>query len=193
MGQEGEAPKNIHSLRPSSLIAPVLFLLVLSLALTQGHDLFSLRYPAKSMSQLKDEYENGTNSLLSISRSELDDFLETEGAVIAYGQALHPSFRTADEEGLDDTWPVYTFWPSYKPRPFSRVLFNLIGPISAGVVLPMKSPPASFPESAEVIVVGCLAETGEIYALAVLIEGPSPTHYLSEPFPALACPFTGPK
>jgi hypothetical protein len=120
----------------------------------------------------------------------LDNFLKTDGAVIAYGQALYPSFLEADKEGLDDSWPVYYFWPSYKPKPFSRVIFNLNGPKSAGVILPMTSPPSSFPDGADVIVIGCLAESGEVNALAVLIQSVSPIHYISEPFPKLTCPIS---
>jgi hypothetical protein len=34
-----------------------------------------------------------------------------------------------------------------------------------------------------------LAESGEINALAVLIQSALPIHYLSEPFPTPVCPF----
>jgi hypothetical protein len=189
--QEYKLLNTVPSLKRSSLIGSALFFLSISIALTKGQEIFAYRYPAKTTSQLKEDYSRITQTIpSSVGIVRLDSFLKTNGAVIAYGQALNPSFLAADKERLDDSWPVYYFWPSYKPKPFSRVIFNLSGPKSAGVILPMTSPPASFPDGADVIVIGCLAESGEINALAVLIQSASPIHYLSEPFPPPVCPLT---
>ncbi len=191
--QEHKTQNAMRSLKQSSLIGFVMFFIAVGIALTKGQELFSQRYPAKSILQLKEDYRRITSTLASpVSDVSLDDFLKTNGAVIVYGQALNPSFFTADEGKGDDSWPVYYFWPSYKPKPFSRVIFNLNGPKSAGVILPLVSPPSSFPDGADVIVIGCLAESGEINALFVLIQGASPIHYLREPFPSLTCPFSEP-
>jgi hypothetical protein len=164
--------------------------LFIGLALTRGQAVFAGRYPAKSVVQLKQDYDIIIKSMSASIPVNLDDFLKTDGAVIAYGQALYPSFLEADKEGLNESWPVYYFWPSYKPKPFSRMIFNLAGPKSAGVILPMESPPAHFPDRADVIVLGCMAESGEINALAVLVQSDPPIHYLSEPLPTSACPFS---
>jgi hypothetical protein len=171
-----------------------LFFLILSVALTKGQILFSQRYPDRSVSQLKEDYSWVSSTIpLALPRSALDELLDRDGLLIVYGQAQNPSFRVADEEELDSSsWPVFYFWPSYKPQPFPRVIFNLSGPRSAGIVLPMESPPASFPDGVDVIVIGCLAESGEINALAVLIQGDAPIHYISEPFPSSTCPVPAP-
>ncbi|HET9913691.1 MAG TPA: hypothetical protein VFQ13_17495 [Anaerolineales bacterium] len=191
--QEHRTSDIIHPLKRLPLIGFTLFFLTLSMALTKGHILFSQRYPDKSVSQLKEDYNKAANIIPSlIPSSLLDDFLKTDGAVIVYGQAQNPSFLVSDQEELKGVWSVFYFWPHYRPQPFSRVIFNLSGPKSAGVVLPMESPPSSFPDGADVIVIGCWAESGEINALAVLIQGEMPTHYLSEPFPAPTCSVPAP-
>jgi hypothetical protein len=189
--QESKILNTVPSLKRFSLIGSALFFLSIGIVLTKGQEIFAHRYPAKTTSQLKEDYSRITQTIRSsVGNVRLDSFLNTNGAVIAYGQALNPSFLAADKEGLDDSWPVYYFWPSYKPKPFSRIIFNLAGPKSAGVILPMESPPSRFPDGADVIVIGCLAESGEINALAVLIQGALPIHYLSEPFPIPTCPFS---
>jgi hypothetical protein len=176
----------LQPIKRLSLTGFVLFFVLTGVVLTKGQDLFSQRYPMKSVSQLKEEYKRVTNTIPSfVADPVLDDFLKTDGAIIAYGQASNPAFLKADQEGLDLTWPVYQIWPSYKPKPFPRLIFNLNGPESAGVVLPMETAPVSFPDGADVIVIGCRAASGEIKAESVLIMGNSPIHYNSEsPFAA---------
>ena len=189
--QEYQIPNIVLPLKRSSLIGFALFFLSVGLALTRGQAVFSPQYPSKSTTQLKQDYSRISQTMpSSIPIARLENFLQTDGAVIAYGQALNPSFLKADKEELNDSWPVYYFWPSYKPKRFSRIIFNLSGPKSAGVILPMEAPPPRFPDGADVIVIGCLAESGEIDALAVLIKGASPIQYISEPFPTMACPFS---
>jgi hypothetical protein len=189
ISQESTIQNTIQPIKRFPLVWSAVFFLFISLALIKGQELFSQRYPTKSTAQLKEDYSRIGHAVpSSIPEADLDHFLKTDGAVIAYGQALNPSFLTANEEGFDDTWPVYYFWPSYKPKPFSRLIFNLGGPKSAGVILPMESSPSVFPDGADVIVIGCLGNSGEINALAVLIQSRSPIHYISEPFPPPTCP-----
>jgi hypothetical protein len=191
--QEYHAPDIVQPLKGLAFAGLSVLFLALSLGLTRGHELFSQRYPPKSISQLKEDYVAFTGTMPSrVSGSQLDRLLKSDGAVIAYGQALNPSFLEADTEGLDESWPVYCIWPSYKPRPYSRLIFNLSGPTSAGVVLPMEAAPASFPDGAEVIVIGCWSEFNDINALAVLVQGTAPIHYISEPFHAPVCPLSAP-
>jgi len=189
--QEDGLQNAFQPLKRTSLIGFALFFLSIGMALTKGHEPFSYRYPVKSTLQLKEDYGRITNGMSSsLTSSDLDDFLKIDGAVIVYGQALNPYFLPANDVELDSSWSVYYFWPSYRPRPFPRMIFNLNGPKSAGVILPMPAPPSRFPDGADVIVIGCLAESGEIDALAVLIQGASPIHYMSEPFSTPACPFS---
>jgi hypothetical protein len=191
--REDQVSKSVQPVKRLPLIGFTLFLLLIGTALTKGQELFSNRYPNRSAGQLLEEYNRVTRAIPSgVPNTTVDDFLKTEGAVIVYGQAHNPSFFKADKEGLDDSnsWSVYYFWPSYKPRSFSRVIFNLSGPTSTGVVLPMTSPPSVFPDGADVIVVGCLAGSGEIDAFSVLIRSSSPILYSSKHFPT--CPLTMP-
>jgi hypothetical protein len=186
--QEYKLQHTLQPLKRLALAGFVLFFLLIGVVLTRGQGLFSQRYPVKSMSQLKEEYKKITNTIPSLGANpSLDNFLETDDAIIIHGQASNPTFLKADKEGLNEIWPVYYFWPSYKPRPFSRLIFNLNGPQSAGVVLPMETAPFSFPDGADVIVIGCWAESGEINAGSVLIMGDSPIHYNSKPPLAATC------
>lgn len=193
VAQEHGTPHPVHPLKRLPLTVSALFFLILSLALTKGHALFSQRYPEKSVAQLQEDYTQTSNAIpASIPNFSVEDFLKTEGAVIAYGQAQHPYFLGAEQTELSGIWSVFSIWPHYRPQPFPRLIFNLNGPNSAGVVLPMAAPPPSFPDGADVIVIGCLATSGEINALAVLIQGASPIQYTSEPFSTSACPFPEP-
>jgi hypothetical protein len=95
---------------------------------------------------------------------------------------LYPAFYKADAGAFN------YYWPSYQPRPYKRVVFYLLGPQSVGVILPAKSPPASFPDGAGVIVLGCKAETGVVQAVVVLITGDKPILYNRDPASDPACP-----
>jgi hypothetical protein len=191
--REHRTPDVIDPLKRLPLIGFTLFFLTISVALTKGHVLFSQRYPDKSVSQLKEDYNKAAKVIPSlIPSSVLDDFFKADSAVIVYGQAQNPSFRMSNQEELEGVWSVFYFWPHHRPQPFPRVIFNLNGPKTAGIVLPMESPPDSFPDGADVIVIGCWAESGEINAVAVFIQGDPPTHYLSEPSPTLTCPRSAP-
>jgi len=184
-----ERQHTVRSLKRSSLIGFALFFLFMGLVVTKGHVVFSKRYPVKSTAQLKQDYVRMTEAMPSaIPGTDLDEFLKNEHGVIAYGQALNPSFLPLAMEGLDDSWPVYDSWPNYKPKPFPRLIFNLNGPRYAGVILSMESAPVSFPDGVDVIVIGCQGESGEINAQAVLMQGDSPIHYVSGESPLKACP-----
>jgi len=161
--------------------AAFVFLLV-GVALTHGHGLFSSRAPSKSTDQLREDFREGANSIsAALSEADLAGFLQTDSAVILQGKALYPAFYRADAGAFN------YYWPSYQPQPYKRVIFYLLGPQSVGVILPAKSPPSSFPDGAEVIVLGCKAETGVVQALSVLITGDKPVLYNRDPSSEPAC------
>jgi len=190
--QENGTPDTIRPLQRLPLAGCTLFFLALSVAPTKGHLLFSQRYPDRSVAQLKEDYHKAASVIpASIPSSSLDEFLSMDGAAIVYGQAQNPYFQAAEHEELDGVWSVFYFWPHYRPQPFPRLIFNLNGPVSAGIVLPMESAPSSFPDGADVIVIGCRTESGEVNAAAVLIQGDTPIQYVSEPFPT-TCPASAP-
>jgi hypothetical protein len=167
--------------------APVLFglpFLLIALGLVFGHRLFpSLSSVKSTREELLQEYEN------TISEPEwtlLNDFTQNEEAVILRGKALYPVYFQADD-GMGNF-----NWASFEAQPYPRLAFYLIGPRSISVNLPLVAPPAGFPAGMEVIVIGCWSEADDINAVAVLIQGDPPTHYLSEPFPTPSCSVPAP-
>lgn len=118
----------------------------------------------------------------SLTNDDLERFLQNDRAVIAYGQAIYPYYLKSD------SGPINHAWPAYKPRPYNRVVFYLVGSESSNVILPIPSPKFDFPDGAEVIVIGCANDNGDVEALSVLLTGESPSLFTREPMPALSCP-----
>ncbi len=163
------------------LVMTIFFLI--GMALTYGNRLFSNRYPVKPTEQLLDEYLRATALLgQPFNESELSAFVQSDRAVIVYGQAIYPYYLKAD------SGPVNHALPAFKPRPYNRLVFYLRGPESSNVVLPIPSHDFDFPDGAEVIVVGCKTELGGVDALSVLITGDQPVVFTPAPTPELACP-----
>ena len=160
----------------------VLFLSIGS-TVTYGNQLFSGRYPAKSVQRVADEYLTITQSIgRSFSEKELTDFIQNGHGKAVYGQAIYPYFLK------ENSGPINHYWPAYKPRPYNRVVFYLVSSESLNVVLPVPSPDFIFPDGADVIVLGCSDENGDMDAVSVLIMGDSPTPYTRDPLPPLICP-----
>jgi hypothetical protein len=99
-----------------------------------------------------------------ISLSDLISFIAAdERAVLTYGRALYPSYY---EQGV--------YWGDDNPynldmRDYTRVQFNLIGPVRAGAFLPLASPPDAFPHASDVVVVGCWTASGNSVRVLVAI------------------------
>ncbi|WKZ46641.1 MAG: hypothetical protein QY306_12560 [Anaerolineales bacterium] len=164
--------------------AAAIFFLSVGSAVTYGNRFFADRYPVKTAQQLMDEYLMSAQQ--PFTEDDLSQFLQSENAVIVYGQAIYPYFLKAD------SGPVNHFWPAYKPRPYSRLVFYLVGPESLNVILSISSPDFDFPDGAEVIVLGCANDNGDVEALSVLLMGEPQLLYMRESLVALTCPLTEP-
>ncbi len=164
----------------------MLFLLCGS-AVTYGNRLFSNRYPPQPAQQLLNEYLTTAESLgQPFTEDKLERFLQDDKAVIVYGQAIYPYYLKSD------SGPINHAWPAYKPRPYNRVVFYLVGAESSNVILPLPTHDFDFPDGIEVIVLGCANDNGDVEALSVLLTGESPTLFMREPIPELQCPFPEP-
>ncbi len=152
---------------------------------TYGNHLFSNRLPIRSDEEVTGFYLRAPEPLFN--ENELNAFLQSDGAMVAYGQAIYPYFLKAN------SGPVNHFWPAYKPRPYGRLVFYLVGHESMNVILPVSSSDFNFPDGAEVIVLGCANERGDVEALSVLLVGVPSFSLMREPMPELACPFPEPK
>jgi len=169
--------------RWAPVVGVIAVFFVIGFALTHGHNLFSLRDPAKSIPQLMKDYRDLTNSMPeSLSDEDLENFLQKDGALMIYGEALYPAFFRADI-GVFNHYLL-----SYQAKPYDRVVFHLLGPQSASVILPMMTAPVRFSDGADVIVLGCKMETGVLDAMSVLVTGDQPILYARKPLPDLTCP-----
>jgi hypothetical protein len=161
-----------------------IFFLSIGAAVTYGNLLFSTRYPAQSEDQLAQEYLRMTQAFdRSIGENDVNAVLQDSRAKLAHGQAIYPYYLEAG------SGPVNHFWPAYKPRPYSRLVFYLVGSEAMNVILPISSSDFNFPGGAEVMVLGCVNDFGDVEALAVLLVGESTSLFMREPIPEMACPF----
>ena len=200
----GDVPSQPNVLRMKSDISPdtywnwlvftgagVVFV-VLGLGLTQGHKLATATYPQKSAEEILQQYR----TLLPeqpqvVSEDAMRRFLEQDQAVALYGRGLYPSFLPVNSGELN------YFYPAFAPKPYRRLVFQLIGPEEIGVILPLSSSPKIFPNAADTIVFGCYMENkhvsslpGYVDALAVVVKTNPPVLYIRHPVRDLHCPFS---
>jgi hypothetical protein len=174
--QAGAAP--VTTMR-SYALSGLPFILIM-LALVVGHKVFPLSYPSQS-----------TDELVQMSgwdAAKVEQFLQEKDAVIMYGKALYPVYFKADVGALNYSWL------SFAPKPYKRLAFYVIGPQPAGVIFPTASRPSTFPDSADVIVLGCKTESGDIDALSVVVTSTdSPVLYERDDVSPLLCPLPEPQ
>lgn len=179
---ETQTTEKPHATWSGAVGFAIIFLFVGS-AVTYGNQLFSNRYPIKPAQQLIDEYLVATESLgQPFAEDEFNRFVQNENAVIVYGQAIYPYYLQSD------SGPINHAWPAYKPRPYNRIVFYLVGARSSNVILPLSSGNFDFPDGVNVIVLGCSNNDGDVEAFSVLLLTDSPTIFTREPMPELACP-----
>ncbi len=161
------------------------FFLLIGAGVTYGNWPFSTRYQMQTETQLAGEYIRMTQAFdRSIGENDVKAFLQDSRAEIVHGQAIYPYYLEAG------SGPVNHFWPAYKPRPYSRLVFYLVGPESMNVILPIPSSDVKFPDGAEVMVLGCVNDFGDVEALAVLLVGESTSLFMREPIPEMTCPLS---
>jgi hypothetical protein len=159
---------------------------IIAVALVIGHKVFPTPYPPKDDGTLVQLYwEKAETSTLNI--SEIEQFLQQEQAAIIYGKAVYPIYFKANVGALNYSWL------SFAPKPYKRLAFYVLGPKPAGVIWATDSSPDSFPDGADVIVLGCKTDSGDIDALSVLITSTDPPSvYTRDPMPPLVCPLPEP-
>lgn len=96
-----------------------------------------------------------------IDMEQMRDFLTKKSTVIIAGRALYPVFLVPGEGE-----PGYG-WAYLEKQDFPRLSFYVIGSQNSAVVLPLEKP-VDFPNTADVIVVGC--SSPEEYLDAILIS-----------------------
>jgi hypothetical protein len=150
------------------------------------------RYPKLTSVQIQEKIIQGEFlEQINISEQELNIFLQEPDARIYFGRSLYPRFYTGGDgehsAGKD----------AYEDKGFPRLAFTMIGPFGqTGAVLPLTSSPAYFPNTTDVILVGC-QHPGEGYlypyvdALIVIALGKDERAvYIRDPITPLQCPLS---
>jgi hypothetical protein len=134
-------------------IAAAGFILLVG-AIPLAEHLIPERYPAGSaeiaLSNLESRLAAATPDS-SLDPAALRRFLNTGGQAVI-GRAFYPRWYAAGDGLSLDTWS------SYATRAYPRLGFYLVGSDSRPVVLPAQLPPGYFPNSADVLVLGCPRE-----------------------------------
>ncbi len=92
---------------------------------------------------------------LAFEDAKIDDWaawIEDNNAKSLYGRALYPRFYFPDQGEPGSGHPAFTI------RDYSRLGFYLVGPLSIHVIVPLEMSPESFPNAADVLVIGCQAD-----------------------------------
>jgi hypothetical protein len=122
------------------------------------------------------------NSVLP-SKVELNitDFLSQPNADVRVGEALYPRFYPANsgEPGQQGS--------AFGELPFSRIAFQLIGPIGDQVALPLESSSIAFPNASDVVALGC-TEGSYFRAAAVIFTNDLIPDLLADNADPFLCP-----
>lgn len=187
---ESSAGNRTGRLQWGGVLTVSLVLIGISLGLTKGQLLTRTRYLETTTDALLLEYRESAGSVNSIlSISEVEAFTLQKGAIALHGRGLYPSYLPKDEGESNH------FFLAFAPRPFKRLVFQLIGPTEIGVVLPLAEKPEYFPSGADVTVFGCYKDNpfsglpGYVDALIVVVQSEPPLIYTRTPAQPLVCPF----
>ncbi len=169
----------------TTVIAALPFLIT-AFALVVAHKFFPLSYPARDQSELARMYQE-VSQTSSLGVPQVEQFLQQKQASMIYGRALYPIYFKANMGALNYSWL------SFAPQPYRRLAFYVAGPEPAGVIWATESNVDTFPDGADVVVLGCRTDTGDIDAVSVLITSTDPPIlYNRNPMPPLVCPLPEP-
>lgn len=182
--------QNLLSARSSTFSLYVIgfgaLFLSVSLFLTYGHKLFTPREADPTQEQLIEIFQENSE-FTQLPSDAIKVFLEQDNAVLLSGQSLYPAFFKPKSGVLN------YYWLAFEAKPYSRIVFHLLRAQSVGVILPVSSRPSTFPDGANVIVVGCTNENNYIDAVSVVITSTQPhIVYNRDPMSPLTCPLPEP-
>jgi hypothetical protein len=141
---------------------------------TSEQKLFDLLYAANPL-------------LTGVEQNIVSSFLFSGGTYLN-GLALYPRYHKPYQMG--------SVWNYYQDRPFAHLDFYLSSPRDSGIVLPIDTPPNSFPHATEVLVLACPQEDYYDALLIVLYsdEGqPNEIIWRSTFLEVTSCPLPPPR
>ncbi len=150
--------------------------------------LFPRRYTSPTNREALEMYQAAISAAEMIdapSLEVLDAFLSQEGAQAVYGRGLYPRYLR----------PGLGFGGNnlvYNPAPYSRLILQVVGTYDGLVELPLQNVPRFVPNTADVLVFGCVGE-GVIDALVIVVAMDGETSVLTRsPWIEPACPLPKP-
>lgn len=181
---ESQIPWTWTSLKKAPAI--ILFFLLIGSTLPLAEMIFPVRYPPRSQADLLAVLDDqGYLTEMGFSSSTLIDFsVQSPAFQIVEGRALYPRFY------LENTGESKRIYP-YQTLGFPRIGFTMIGPNGTNYVVLPKGESSYFPNSSDVIVLGC-QEGEKIDALAVVVMDAQTVVYVREPGSPLQCPLQVP-
>jgi hypothetical protein len=145
----------------------------------------SPRYERLDKAQIAGIVETRYGSQLGISPAEMQKFLAQPESIVMQGRALYPRFIARSVNSMIPG-------PLFQVKLYSRMSFTIIGPQGDSIVIFASSDKwFPFPNTADVIVIGCWEEEYYVQAWAVIMEETGLTH-LRAPSVPLACPLPEP-
>ncbi len=167
----------------SALIISILIFIGLGIGFAVLPRLIPMRYPRLNQDQIIHTYlqadmqlENG----VTVTIQQVREFLaHNKDAILMVGGDLYPRFYKAGDYWGDEN--VFNL----EARKIDRMQFDLIGPQPGSILLPLQTPPDSFPQAVSVLVLGCSHDYG---IRAILVMDIQKQLILpAAPWPGLSC------
>ena len=142
-----------------------------------------MRYPPQTTEELKQAVlQRGSLQQSGITSEDITSLLNSEGAVILRGRELYPRYYPVNREE-----PASQNNAPFSGRDYARLIFQLIGPTSELVILPLVDQVNQFPDAADVTIIGCQEEQN-VLAQVMILEGNPDQIYLRSPSAPWECP-----
>ncbi len=136
-----------------SLLLTLISLILFGSLIPISEVLFPKRYPEKTKAEIFSMLSNSNWAIDNPNRFESIVHIGLEESTfVLWGRALYPRFYPA-HDGITSGSPN----PLTRIRDYNRLSFHFISENSRYVILPIKEPPARFPNGSDVIVIGCNA------------------------------------
>ncbi|MCJ7622452.1 MAG: hypothetical protein MUO76_03035, partial [Anaerolineaceae bacterium] len=189
LGIGKEAIIETQPVKTSAYVGIILFFLFLGSTPIISENLFDRRYPELTNIETLDNL-SAYRAVNELDFELIRDFIQSKHAVIYEGRALYPRYLDYDDDRAGELFSKIS-------KKEAQLTFQLIGPTTALVTLPMNQTPSYFPHESNVFVIGCLYKKGgidafvdsELQAFKVFIveEDSSIITYNREPMTEFIC------
>lgn len=127
----------------------------------------------------------GVDALLPASAADIEQFAQSEGAIVRYGRLLYPRYYFYDRGEPTSDSP-------YRVRAYPRLVFELLSnTYKSNAILPLPNIP-DLASGATAMIIGCEAKR-EIQVHTLIIFAPGePRVYTRDPYAELRCPIPEP-